>query len=102
MRKKSLSDIRRHLPLYGMEVDQFFISPSKLTADFRAATSISLHEYISAIRVTRAKMWLSENYPIEIIAQRCGFTHESSFIRMFKSVTGMTPGEYRRRVQGQK
>ncbi len=78
--------------------DKFFISPSKLTADFREATSISLHEYISSIRVTRAKMWLSENYPIEIIAQWCGFTHESSFIRMFKSVVGMTPGEYRGRL----
>ncbi|MBE6560195.1 MAG: helix-turn-helix domain-containing protein [Ruminococcaceae bacterium] len=79
--------------------EKYFISPSKLTADFRAATSISLHEYISGIRVNWARMWLGEGVPIPIIAQRCGFTHESSFIRMFRSVTGMTPGEYRTRLR---
>ena len=30
------------------------------------------------------------------IAFECGFANERSFYRAFQSVTGMTPGEYRR------
>ena len=77
---------------------KFFISPSKLSRDFRAAAGRSLHQYITAIRVDRAKFWLAEGMPLAFVAQRCGFSQESAFIYMFRRRTGLTPGEYRTRV----
>lgn len=75
--------------------EKFFCSHAKLTKDFRDATSLSLHEYVTAIRIARAKILLSTNMPLSMIAQRCGFSNESSFIRRFRQVAAMTPGEYR-------
>jgi len=77
--------------------EKFFVSRAKLCADFRAATRISLHEYVTAIRIAHAKLWLAEDMPLSLIAERCGFSQESSFIYMFRRRTGMTPGEWRER-----
>lgn len=78
---------------------KFYISPSKLSRDFRLATQLSLHQYITAIRLERARVWLAEDMPLSFIAQRCGFSQESAFIYMFRRHTGLTPGEYRTRVK---
>ena len=76
----------------------FFVSRAKLTRDFRSIVNTSLHEYITAVRLHRAKILLREGVPIPIVSQQCGYTLESSFIHMFHSRTGMTPGEYRKRA----
>jgi len=76
--------------------EKFFVSRSKLNSDFHAAAHISLHEYVTAIRVSRAKIWLTEGMPLPLIAQKCGFARDSAFIHMFRRETGMTPGEWRR------
>jgi len=78
--------------------EHFFVSRAKLTRDFRAAVQMSLHEYITAIRLQRAKILLTEKKPLSLIAERCGFCSESAFICTFRRCTGMTPGEYRRSV----
>jgi len=77
----------------------FFVSRAKLTRDFRSIVGTSLHEYITAVRLEHAKTLLREGVPLPIVTQQCGFSLESSFIFMFKSRTGMTPGEYRRYIQ---
>lgn len=76
--------------------ERFFVSIPKLTRDFRKTVNTSLHEYITAVRIHHAKILLKEGVPLSIISQKCGYTQESSFIYMFRSRTGMTPGEYRK------
>ncbi len=76
--------------------EKFFVSRAKLTKDFRAAVKTSLHEYVTAVRLHRAKILLREGVPIPIVSQQCGYALESSFIYMFHTRTGMTPGEYRK------
>ncbi|MBQ2727099.1 MAG: helix-turn-helix transcriptional regulator [Clostridia bacterium] len=76
----------------------FFVSRTKLYSDFRLVTNLSLHEYITAVRISLAKTWLMEGVPVSELAERCGFTQASSFIVMFRRLTGMTPGEYRERT----
>ncbi len=78
---------------------KFYCNENKLMRDFRAVTHSSIHEYISIVRVARAKNWLMEDVPISVIAGRCGFTHESAFIRLFRTVEGITPGKYRESVR---
>lgn len=82
--------------------EKFFVSRSKLKRDFHAAVNMSLHEYVTAIRIYRAKILLTEDMPLSMVAQQCGFSADASFGYMFRRHTGMTPGEYRRRNSGGK
>jgi transcriptional regulator GlxA family with amidase domain len=67
---------------------------------FRAATGETTISYVQRIRVERAKRALETgSAPIEEISWAVGYEDPASFRRLFKRVTGMTPGEYRRRFQ---
>jgi len=78
---------------------RFFVSKSKLAADFQKITQQTLHDYVCAIRLYRAKILLAKDLPLSVIADQCGFSRDSSFIRMFQRETGMTPGEYRQAIK---
>ena len=75
---------------------RFYISRAKLMRDFRTITQFTVYEFITAIRLTHAKVWLAEDVPMPMIAQQCGFSGEAAFIGMFRRETGMTPGEFRK------
>lgn len=75
---------------------RFFVGRTKLSRDFSAALGTTLHEYVTAVRIIQAKRWMTEGVSIDAVAQRCGFSQESSFIHMFRREMGMTPGEWRR------
>ena len=77
---------------------KYFVGHTKLAKDFKASLGITLLEYVTAIRLTQAKRWLTEGVSIDAIASRCGYAQESSFIYMFRRQTGMTPGEWRRNM----
>lgn len=67
-----------------------------LSKHFKRATGISLHDYINALRIGRAKTLLWEgDAPIHLIAEQCGFASLRSFNRVFLEKTGYTPGDYR-------
>ena len=78
---------------------RFYISRAKLMRDFRASTRYTVYEFITAIRLAHAKVWLTKDIPMAIIAEKCGFAREASFIYMFRRETGMTPGEFRKRAR---
>ena len=79
--------------------ERFYVSRSKLKRDFQSAAGMPLHEYVTSIRLHRAKVLLAEDMPLSMIAERCGFGSDSSFSYMFHRRTGMTPGEYRRQCR---
>jgi transcriptional regulator GlxA family with amidase domain len=67
---------------------------------FRAATGETTIAYVQRIRVERAKRALETGgTPVEEISWAVGYEDPASFRRLFKRVTGLTPGEYRRRFQ---
>jgi transcriptional regulator GlxA family with amidase domain len=67
---------------------------------FREATGETTIAYVQRIRVERAKRALETgNQPIEEISWAVGYEDAASFRRLFKRVTGLTPGEYRRRFR---
>lgn len=54
-------------------------------------------EYVTRVRMEKAKSLLLESEDsIQEIAARVGYSHSFSFIRMFKRMVGITPGDYRR------
>ncbi len=65
---------------------------------FKKATGRTPREYAQALRVERAKRLLeSGNASVEEIAAQVGHGDAPSFFRLFKGLTGLTPGEYRKR-----
>ena len=67
---------------------------------FRAATGETTVSYVQRIRVERAKRALeTDSVPIEEISWAVGYEDAASFRRLFKRLTGLTPGDYRRRFR---
>jgi transcriptional regulator GlxA family with amidase domain len=67
---------------------------------FRAATAHAPLAYVQRLRVERAKRLLEQTTdPIEDISWAVGYEDAASFRRLFKRLTGLTAGEYRRRFQ---
>ena len=67
---------------------------------FRLATGETTISYVQRVRVERAKRTLETGgVPIEEISWAVGYEDPASFRRLFKRLTGLTPGEYRRRFQ---
>jgi len=76
--------------------ERFNISPNHLSRMFRLQGHMTLAEYITWVRVDRAKFMLRK-YPFRLneVATRCGFQDVNYFFRVFKNKTGHTPSEYR-------
>lgn len=62
---------------------------------FKKQYKISPGQFICDIRIKKAEQLLSEGtLKICAVAEKCGFTNQYHFSRMFKNKTGITPGEY--------
>ena len=65
---------------------------------FKQSTGITPSEYLSKIRLERAKEFLTQTQmAIKDIAPRCGFENEYYFSNVFKKYTGMTPTGFRKK-----
>lgn len=74
------------------------ISPAALGRLFHDNAGKTISEYIGSVRHEHIKMLLiSTDQPVSEIAQQMGYSQTSSFIRRFKSMEGITPGEYRQK-----
>ncbi|WP_284736118.1 GlxA family transcriptional regulator [Dongia deserti] len=67
---------------------------------FRAATGYSPLAYVQTLRIEEAKHLLETGTrPIEEIAREVGYEDLASFRRLFRRLAGMSPGDYRRKLQ---
>ncbi|CAG0967265.1 HTH-type transcriptional regulator CdhR [Burkholderiales bacterium] len=67
---------------------------------FQAATGHAPLAYVQQLRIEDAKRRLERtNEPIDEIGWRVGYENPAFFRRLFKRVTGVTPGHYRRQFQ---
>lgn len=63
---------------------------------FLSKTGIQPMHYLRKIRIEKASVLLSQtNKTLETIAKETGFDSSNYFIRVFKSIVGMTPSQYR-------
>lgn len=70
---------------------------------FRKATGTTTTDYIQRLRVGQARQLLqASRTPIESIAWAVGYSDPGAFRKVFTRITGLTPGEYRRRFNGNK
>ena len=67
---------------------------------FKAATGLTLINYVQNLRIEAAKRELeSGSMPVDAISVAVGYEDASFFRRLFKRRTGLTPGQYRRMFQ---
>ena len=69
-----------------------------LNRRFRHATGYSPARYLQHLRVEEAKRLLERtDHPIEVISWDVGYEEPAGFRRVFRRLTSLTPGEYRRK-----
>ncbi len=76
--------------------ETFGCSRTTLMNKFREKFGITIGDYITKYRLSRAKIMLkSSTQSIKAIACDCGFSDQNYFTKVFKYEFGLTPTEYR-------
>lgn len=76
--------------------DHFNMSISNFSYHFKKTMGQNFKEYIDQLRIQKSIALLRRSDDtLELIAQQVGYSNTSSFIRSFKKVVGITPGQYR-------
>jgi YesN/AraC family two-component response regulator len=74
------------------------MSSGYLSSYFKAKTGMNIVDYINETRIAKAASLLDDDrLKIRDAAQAVGYRNITSFNRMFKKYTGLTPSEYRKR-----
>jgi len=72
------------------------VHPFHLSRVFRTVHRQTIGEYVQRLRVTYAcKQLALPDSDLATVALACGFADQSHFTRVFKSLTGITPGVFR-------
>jgi two-component system, response regulator YesN len=70
--------------------------PSYLSRVFKKETGGNFIDYVAEYRMNIAKHWLQNtSLRVSDIAEKVNYTNTTAFIRTFRKVVGMTPGQYR-------
>lgn len=81
--------------------DRFDMSVSNFSHYFKKHTGESVSNYISILRLERAKELLRKtDMNLQDVAANCGYLHLSTFMRQFKSHESSTPSSYRSKYRG--
>lgn len=76
--------------------EQFNTSDKYLSRLFKDSIGMGFHEYLSSIRISKAKELLIEtDLSVTKIGEMIGFTTHSTFFRIFKKHEGINPTQYR-------
>ena len=99
--------IRRSVELMHSQLDQDLslkslaaashLSPFHFSRLFKKLTGVTPHNYLAAVRATRAQSLLATtDMSITEIGTRVGYLSASHFTKAFRSSTGTTPREFRK------
>jgi AraC-like DNA-binding protein len=72
------------------------LSPYHLLRVFRAEVGMPPYTYLESIRVRQAQRLIERGRSLADVAVETGFSSQSHMTRHFKSIIGVTPGEYAR------
>ncbi|HEV2762250.1 MAG TPA: AraC family transcriptional regulator [Pyrinomonadaceae bacterium] len=70
------------------------LSPFHLTRVFAREVGMPPHSFQTQVRVARAKRLIRRGLPLAGVAAAAGFADQSHFIRQFKRLMKITPGDY--------
>lgn len=95
--QRVLQHIEQHLgqPLTLAELAELAgLSVWRFATVFRQQVGVSPHRYICRRRVEHAQALIRDGVPAATAASEAGFYDQSHLSRHFKSICGMTPGQY--------
>ena len=103
MQREILAFIQEHYAekiTLTMLAKEFHLSEKYISWYFKEHFAISFMQYVSHLRMTRAKdLLLSTEQSITEIALSSGYPSVNFFIRSFKEEHGITPLQYRKRMK---
>lgn len=86
-----------HLQLKEL-AKQFYLNPTYCSELFNKKLGISFSRYLNQLRIDQCCLLLRTSAKsAEEIALQAGFADSTHFHKMFKSITGETPGQYRKK-----
>lgn len=98
------TDIRRFIQNNYFDADlnlntlaeHFHISPSYLSKKYKEQYQSSVIDYLYEVRIHNSIQLIQDtNMKVTEVAQMVGFADSNAFIRIFKKITGITPGKYK-------
>ncbi|MEG2939783.1 MAG: helix-turn-helix domain-containing protein, partial [Oscillospiraceae bacterium] len=97
------NEIKKHIALHyredlslGSIAKLYFMNPVYLGRLFKAQAGESFNEYLNSFRIKQAMKFLEDDrYMVYEIADKVGYQDLNYFYKKFKSVTGMTPREFK-------
>ena len=95
-------DTRIFTPLISLEMlaQMFYVSPYYLCREFKKNTNSTIIRYINVTRIMNAqRKFMETSKNITDISKETGFSNLTHFNRVFKSVTGMSPSQYRKQFR---
>jgi two-component system response regulator YesN len=72
------------------------MSKNYLCYYFKQHMGVTFVEYLSSVRIKRAKSLLAQPMTLDEIAEQTGFSDTPYFIKVFKKYEGVSPGAYRK------
>lgn len=90
---------KHYLTIKGLDdlVSHYNMTKSYLCRVFKKQTGICITAYINSLKIQHACQYLNEtDFPISVIAKKCGFSSVIYFNRVFKKVMEHTPQEIRK------
>ena len=76
--------------------EKFFLSYYYLSRLFKEVTGFTFVMYINIVRVNNARLFMEQTEEsIDKIAERVGFGSQKQFVRVFKSLYGISPSKYK-------
>jgi len=86
MRKISLEDVASHV----------YLSPSYFSKVFNEGVGCSFNNYLNKVRIDASKrLLMDKSLSIVEVSNISGYEDQSYFNKVFKKLTGMSPGRYR-------
>lgn len=102
MQRDLITFIQKHYTekiTLGMLAEEFHLSEKYISWYFKEHFSISFMQYVSHLRMTRAKDLLTTTeMSITEVALSCGYPSVNLFIRSFKEIHHVTPLQYRKQT----
>lgn len=74
--------------------ERFYTNRQTLTKLFKEHTTMTIHSYITLMRITKAKKLICKGTHPSKVYLMCGFNDYTTFYRAFKKIEGITPQQF--------